>query len=171
MAASRSVSAKMMFRFFPPSSSDTFLNNGAHASATFRPVTVPPVNEIVLIFWMRRDRSADAWAGSMHDVENAIRQSGFEQDIAKHVSRHWRQLARFSNGCVTDRDGRRDFPAQQIQRQIPRRNQSGDAARLAQRVVERNVVSDVCFGFGVKDCGGEETEIATRARNVERVCE
>src|SRR6266436_712112 len=40
----------MMFGFFPPSSSDTFLNNGAHASATLRPVTVPPVNEIVLIF-------------------------------------------------------------------------------------------------------------------------
>jgi hypothetical protein len=39
-----------MFGFFPPSSSETFLNNGAQASATFRPVTVPPVNEIVPIF-------------------------------------------------------------------------------------------------------------------------
>src|SRR6266496_2282520 len=50
MAASRSASAKTMFGFFPPSSSETFLNNGAHVSATLRPVTVPPVNEIVLIF-------------------------------------------------------------------------------------------------------------------------
>src|SRR5438132_1430077 len=49
-AASRSASAKMMFGFLPPSSSETFLNNGAHASATLRPVTVPPVNEMVLIF-------------------------------------------------------------------------------------------------------------------------
>src|SRR5262245_12254183 len=40
----------MMFGFLPPSSSDTFLNNGAHASATFLPVTVPPVNEMVVIF-------------------------------------------------------------------------------------------------------------------------
>src|SRR5207248_6251846 len=39
-----------MFGFLPPSSSETFLNNGAHASATLRPVTVPPVNEMVLIF-------------------------------------------------------------------------------------------------------------------------
>src|SRR5207237_7761502 len=39
-----------MFGFFPPSSSETFLNSGAHASATLRPVIVPPVNEIVLIF-------------------------------------------------------------------------------------------------------------------------
>src|SRR5262249_10477167 len=50
MAASRSGLAKTMFGFLPPSSSETFLNNGAHASATFFPVTVPPVNEIVLIF-------------------------------------------------------------------------------------------------------------------------
>src|SRR5437879_13453408 len=40
----------MMFGFLPPSSSETFLNNGAHASATFLPVTVPPVNDIVPIF-------------------------------------------------------------------------------------------------------------------------
>src|SRR5438105_13642277 len=39
-----------MFGFFPPSSSDTFLKSGAHVSATLRPVTVPPVNEMVLIF-------------------------------------------------------------------------------------------------------------------------
>src|SRR5947209_8083510 len=39
-----------MLGFLPPSSRETFLNNGAQASATFRPVTVPPVNEIVLIF-------------------------------------------------------------------------------------------------------------------------
>src|SRR5260370_24810407 len=50
MAASRSESAKTMFGFWPPSSSETFLNNGAAASATFLPVTVPPVNEMVLIF-------------------------------------------------------------------------------------------------------------------------
>src|ERR1700730_9542674 len=50
MAASRSASAKMMFGFLPPSSNETFLNNGAAASATFLPVTVPPVNEIVPIF-------------------------------------------------------------------------------------------------------------------------
>src|SRR5205823_10878555 len=39
----------MIFGFFPPNSSETFLNNGAHASATLRPVTVPPVNEMVPI--------------------------------------------------------------------------------------------------------------------------
>src|SRR5438045_9251504 len=50
MAASWSASAKMMLGFFPPSSRETFLNIGAQVSATLRPVRVPPVNEIVLIF-------------------------------------------------------------------------------------------------------------------------
>src|SRR5438067_2248736 len=50
MAASRSASAKIIFGFFPPSSSEIFLNKGAPASATLRPVTVPPVNEMVPIF-------------------------------------------------------------------------------------------------------------------------
>src|SRR5205807_9245569 len=39
-----------MFGFLPPSSSETFLNIGAAASATFFPVSVPPVKEMVLIF-------------------------------------------------------------------------------------------------------------------------
>src|SRR5438034_168399 len=60
MAASSSASAKMMFGFLPPSSSETFLKSGAHASATLRPVTVPPVNEIVLRFRFRmQDRSRE----------------------------------------------------------------------------------------------------------------
>src|SRR5262245_44735522 len=43
---SKSQSAKMMLGFFPPSSSDNFLNMGAAVAAIFFPVTVPPVNEI-----------------------------------------------------------------------------------------------------------------------------
>src|SRR5205085_9772220 len=39
----------MMVGFFPPSSSEIFLNNGAPASATLRPVIVPPVKETVVI--------------------------------------------------------------------------------------------------------------------------
>src|SRR5688572_25221 len=36
----------MMFGFFPPSSSDSFLNIGAAVRAISSPVLVPPVNEI-----------------------------------------------------------------------------------------------------------------------------
>jgi hypothetical protein len=46
MHSSRSASAKITFGFLPPSSSDSYLNFGAAAAATFAPVIVPPVNEI-----------------------------------------------------------------------------------------------------------------------------
>src|SRR5436309_3532093 len=52
---------------------------------------------------MRRDRSADIWSGAMHNIENAIWQTGFAHDLAQHVSRHWRQLARLGDGRVSDR--------------------------------------------------------------------
>jgi hypothetical protein len=105
------------------------------------------------------------------DIENSIWQAGFTRDFAQHVSGHGRQLTRLCDGGVPDRNGWRDFPTQQIKRQVPRRNQSGDAARLTQCVVERDVVGDVRFRFRVQDRRGEKAEIAGRARNVERAGE
>ena len=156
-----------MFGFFPPSSSETFLNSGAQVSATLRPVTVPPVNEMVPIFGCAVIAAPTFGPGAVHDIEHAVWQAGFAANLAKQIRRHRRQLARLGDGGVADRDRRRDFPAQQIERQVPRRNQSGDAARLAQRVVERDAVGDVRFGFGVQDRGREEAEIARGARDVE----
>ena len=167
MAASRSASAKMMFGFLPPSSSDTFLNIGAQVSATFLPVTVPPVNEIVPIFGCAVIGAPTFGPGAVHDIEHAIRQAGFATNLTEQIRRHRRQLARLADGGVSAGDRGRDFPAQQIERQIPRRDQSRDAARLPQRVVERDAVGDVRFVLGVQDCGGEEAKIGSRARNVE----
>src|SRR5205814_3878589 len=45
------------------------------------------------------------------------------------------------------------------------------AARVTQRVVESDVVGDVCLGLRVQDRGREKSEIAGRARNVERARE
>jgi hypothetical protein len=39
-----------MLGFFPPNSSDNFLKNGAAVLAINFPVSVPPVNEIALMF-------------------------------------------------------------------------------------------------------------------------
>src|SRR5207244_4579928 len=100
---------------------------------------------------MRRDRSPDIWASTMHDVKDAIRQTGFAYDLAKHVSRHGRKLTRFCDSGVSDCDGRCDFPAQQIKRKIPRRYESRDPAWLPQRVIEGDVVRDMRFGFRVQD--------------------
>src|SRR5947208_3374215 len=148
MAASRSASAKTMFGFFPP---------GDRAARKRDRVDL----------WMRRDRSADIWSSSVHYVEDTVWKTGLLRDFAKHVSRHRCQLAWFSYGDVTDRDGGRNFPAQQIERQVPRRNQSGDAARLTRRIVESDVVGDMGFRLGVQDRGREETKVGDGPRNVE----
>ena len=120
---------------------------------------------------MRRDCGADVRSRAVDDVEHAVWQTSFACNLAEHVCRHRRQLARLGDGGVADGDGRRDFPAQQVERQIPWRNQPRDATRLTQRVVERDVVGNVRFRFGMQDRRGEETEIAGSARNVERACE
>ena len=39
-----------MFGFFPPSSRESFLNIGAAVLAMIFPVSVPPVNEIALMY-------------------------------------------------------------------------------------------------------------------------
>ena len=65
---------------------------------------------------MRSNRSTDIWSGAMHNIEHATGQTGFAHDLAQHVSRHWRELARFGDGRVADGNRRRDFPAEQIQR-------------------------------------------------------
>src|ERR1051325_1089827 len=96
---------------------------------------------------MGGDRSADIWSGALNTVEHAVRQTGFYASFGEQERRHGRELARFSNRGVPDRNRWRDFPAQQIERQIPRRNQSGDAARLTQREVERDACGEGRFVF------------------------
>ena len=120
---------------------------------------------------MRGNRGADIWPGAMHDIEHAVWQTGLTRNLAQHESGHRCQLARLRDGRVADGNCGRDFPAQQIKRKIPWRNQARDAAWLAQRVVERDVVGDVRFRFGVENRRREKTEIAGRAWNVERARE
>src|SRR5207249_8824240 len=42
--------------------------------------------------------------------------------------------------------------------------------RLTQGVVEGDVIGDMRFRFGVKNCGREKTKIAGGPRNIERAC-
>src|SRR5207248_1369934 len=104
---------------------------------------------------------------SVHYVEETVWKTGLVCDFAQQKRCRRRQLARLGDGGVTDGDGGRNFPAQQIERQVPRRNQSGDAARLTRRIVESDVVGDMGFRLGVQDRGREETKVGDGPRNVE----
>src|SRR6266480_1863205 len=116
---------------------------------------------------MRGDRRPDIGASAMHDVKDTIWQTGFTYDLAKHVSRHGRKLTGLRDGRISDRDGRRYFPAQQIKRKIPRRYESCNAAWLSQRVIEGDIVRDMRFRFSVEDRCRKEAEIAGGARNIQ----
>ena len=61
---------------------------------------------------MRRDRRADIRSGAVHNIEHAVRQSGFSANLAEHKRSHRRQLAWLGDGGVADRKSGRDFPAQ-----------------------------------------------------------
>ena len=87
--------------------------------------------------------------------------------VADLIERDLEKLARLGHGSVAAGEGGRNFPAQQVERQVPGRNQSRDAARLTQGVIERDAVGDVRFGFGMQDRGGEEAEIACGPRDIE----
>src|SRR3954452_20120165 len=116
---------------------------------------------------MRGDRRAYIWARSMDNIENTARQAGFGTDLTEQKRGHRRELTRLCDRGISDRDGGRDFPAQQIERQVPRRDQARDAAGLAQGVVEGYPISDVGFVFGVENGGREKTKIARGAGNIQ----
>ena len=120
---------------------------------------------------MRGNRSADIRSGAMNDVEHAIRQTGFDASFAQKERRHRRELARFRNRSISDGNGRRDFPAEQVERQIPRRDEAGDPARLAKRVIERNTVRNMRLAFGVQNRRRKKSEVCDCSRNIERARE
>src|SRR5213595_3598962 len=115
---------------------------------------------------MRSDHRPDIWASAMHDVKDTTWQTCFTYDLAKHVSRHGRKLTGLRDGRISDRDGRRYFPAQQIKRKIPRRYEPSDAAWLSQRIIEGDVVRDMRFGFRVQNRRSKEAEITGGARKL-----
>jgi hypothetical protein len=97
------------------------------------------VNEIALHVGVVDQRLPDRRPAPVHEVEHARRQSG--------VDRRLRSIPAVagvtSEGFATDGIARgqrgREFPGQQVQRQVPRRDAADHAERLPQRVVEAAV--------------------------------
>src|SRR5438552_17193503 len=96
---------------------------------------------------MRSDHRPDIWASAMHDVKDTTWQTCFTYDLAKHVSRHGRKLTGLRDGRISERDGRRYFPAQQIKRKIPRRYEPSDEEWLLQLIIESVDFRDQIYGF------------------------
>ena len=70
-----------------------------------------------------------ARAGTEHHVDDTLGYTSLIQYFTQHVCGERREFGGFADNCVAERDGRSDFPRQQIQRQIPRRDKSHDPDR------------------------------------------
>ena len=70
-----------------------------------------------------------------------------------------RELGRLRHGTVPGREGRRDLPREQVERQVPRRDQPGHAHRPAQRVVQGAAIGVMGLARLVQNGAGEEPEV------------
>ena len=132
-ASSRSASSRTMIAFLPPISRWTFLNDGAAASFTSRPVAVDPVNETTRMAGWRDERRAGAGAVAGHEVDHAGRQAGVGQRLHEVDGRERRLLGRLEHHGVAADQGREDLPGGHRDREVPGGDQPAQADRLADR--------------------------------------
>lgn len=103
----------------------------------------------------------------MHDIQDARRHAHLDADFRKFEGSHGRDFRGFANHAVAGRQRRRDFPGEQIKRQVPRRNAARHASGAAQRVVYGTVLHDVRFAGKMQDRAGIKPEVAGRTRDVD----
>jgi len=113
---------------------------------------------------MLDDRRAGLVTQAMDHIHDARGDARFRELLAQECRGRGRHLARLRDAGVPRRDGWRDLPREQIQGKIPRGNQPRDAARRAERVVDRGAAARdgihmVRRGFGVQNRGREEADV------------
>ena len=135
-ACSISASGKITLGDLPPSSSDTRLRLPAEACRISLPTSVEPVKATLSMSGCARDRAAGGRAEAGHDIDDAVRNARFADQLAESYRRKRGLLGRFQNQRIAESQGRRDFPADCRERAVPRNDLPANADRLAQRVVE-----------------------------------
>jgi len=115
---------------------------------------------------MRHQCFANRRTGAVHEVEHSRGEADIRGDFRQQgraVRRHFRWLG---HHAIARSECRRDFPGEQIQRQVPWRNRRHHAQWLSQGEVES--------GFAVMRFAGElgrgmseETQVGDRARNLD----
>ena len=88
-----------------------------------------------------REQGVDAFLVAVDDVEHALRQAGFGQQLAEPHGRERHLLRRLQDERVAAGERDREHPQRHHEREIERRDADADADRMAD-------------GFGV-DVGGD----------------
>ena len=89
--------------------------------------------------WDTRNSPAESRPEPVDNVVDARRHPCLGTDLRQQRRGGWRLLARLDDNRVAARQGRRDLPGEQQEREIPRHDHRNDAKRLADRVVQRAV--------------------------------
>ncbi len=111
-------------------------------------------------------------AKAIDEIKNPGGHANIVHNLGKQPRTARRFLRRLGNDGIADGKGGRDFPAQQQQRQIPRRDDTDDAKRLGERVIERPFAIrrrgfEVLADHGPREIG-KKAQIGAAARNIER---
>ena len=104
-------------------------------------------------------RCAGCGAASVHDAQHARRKPRFLKDLAEQECGHRCDLGRLADRGASRGERGGDLPREEIERQVPRRDERTYAGGLAERVVQRGAVGLVQVAAGVQDGGGEEAEV------------
>ncbi len=109
---------------------------------------------------------ADLATQAVQEVEDPRRRPDLGEEARQAVRGQRRQLAGLGDEGIAHRQGRRDLPGQQVERQVPGGDQADHAEGLAQGVVQRplHVVGVVAV---VADGAGEEAEVLDRPWDVD----
>ncbi len=107
---SQSQSAKMIFGFLPPSSSDSFLTHRCRCSGNLSARSCAARKRNSFNIRMCYDRRPTTGPCTMKYIQHTGRQPRFLADDAEQVPRHWRYLAGLGNHAITRSKSRRYLP-------------------------------------------------------------
>lgn len=110
-------------------------------------------------------RVAGAGAVALNHVEHPRRNARLVHQAAQLVGGQRRQLGHLQHRRVAQRQARRGLPGGGHERYVPRRDQSTDAHRLVQGVVEHLVVDRIAVPVHPRADFGEELEVVRGARD------
>ena len=114
-------------------------------------------------------RPTRARAQPLDDVEHAGRQAGFGGERTEQMRGHRRHFRWLCHHAVSRRERGSDLPGEQVEREVPGRDARHRTERLAQRVVERDLVGGMRLAGELGDGVGEEVEVLHRAGDVYRL--
>mmetsp|Transcript_7765 Transcript_7765/g.20017 ORF Transcript_7765/g.20017 Transcript_7765/m.20017 type:complete len:496 (+) Transcript_7765:1481-2968(+) len=108
---------------------------------------------------------------TVDDVHHARRDAGFQAELREHQRGRRRQLRGLHHDAVAHGQGGRELPGQEVQRQVPRRDDADDAYRLAHGVAHRSKRTSctVHLATRVRSQAREETKICGAPWDVKRL--